>query len=379
MSPLPDFRLETFFSEWEFTARYHLCASDVQSLSLRELLELAEPAEREAWDGLHLGYTQTFGAPRLREAIAATYDRVQAGDVLCFAGAEEGIYTAMHALLEPDDHAVVVIPNYQSLETVPLGISEVTGVALDPERSWELDLDAVERALRPRTRVVSVNFLHNPTGKLIARSLYDRLISLCRARGIVLFSDEVYRLLERDPSARLPQAVDVYEHGVSLGALSKSYGLPGLRIGWIACRNRALLSRMERIKHYLSICNSAPSELLATIALRARETILARARALVAENLEVLARFMEDYADLFDWYRPDGGCIGYPRYRGADGVQAFARRLVDETGVLLLPASVYRSELGEVPRDRFRIGYGRADMPEAIDVLRGFLLTRKPE
>jgi aspartate/methionine/tyrosine aminotransferase len=379
MSLLPDVRLETYFSEWEFTARYHLCASDAQSMSLGELLELAEPGERAAWDSLHLGYTETFGARRLREAIAVTYDRVQLEDVLCFAGAEEGIYAAMHALLGRDDHAVVVIPNYQSLETVPLGICEVTGVGLDPERNWELDLDAVERALRPRTRVVSVNFPHNPTGKVITRSLYDQLITLCRERGIVLFSDEVYRLLERDPSTRLPQAVDAYEHGVSLGVLSKSYGLPGLRIGWIACRDRALLSRMERIKHYLSICNSAPSEVLAGIALRARETILARNRALVAGNLEVLARFMDDYTDLFDWYLPDGGCIGYPRYRGADGVTAFTRRLVDETGVLLLPASVYRSDLGEVPRDRFRIGYGRADMPEAINALRGFLDTRRPE
>jgi aspartate/methionine/tyrosine aminotransferase len=222
MNTLPDFRLETYFSKWEFTARYHLCASDMQSMSLAELLTLAEPADRQAWDRLHLGYTETFGAPALRETIAGTYERVQADELLCFAGAEEGVYAAMHALLTQDDHAVVVTPNYQSLETVPLTLCAVTGVALDPENGWDLDLSALEGALRPNTRVVAINFPHTPTGKVLDSALYDELIGLCRQRDIYLFSDEVYRLLERDPSTRLPQAVDVYELALSLGVMSRS-------------------------------------------------------------------------------------------------------------------------------------------------------------
>lgn len=373
MTALPDFRLETFFSRWEFTARYHLCASDMQSVSLSELLALATPQDREAWDRLHLGYTETFGAPALRETIASTYEHAQAADVLCFAGAEEGVYAAMHALLAADDHAVVVTPNYQSLETVPLSICAVTGVPLDPANGWDLDIAGVEQALRPNTRVVSINFPHNPTGKVIPRATFDGLVALCRERGIWLFSDEVYRLLEREPERRLPQAVDVYERGLSLGVLSKSYGLPGLRIGWIACRDRKLLTRMERIKHYLSICNSAPSEMLALIALRARETILARNRGIVARNLELLDAFMADHSDLFEWTTPDGGCIGYPRYLGRDGVEAFTERLVEQAGVLLLPARIYRSELCETPRDRFRIGFGRNNLAEGLEALRRFL------
>jgi aspartate/methionine/tyrosine aminotransferase len=309
----------------------------------------------------------------LREAIAATYDHVEPADVLCFAGAEEGIYAAMHALLARDDHAVVVTPNYQSLETVPIAICSVTGVPLDPDRGWALDLDAVRDALRPETRVVSINFPHNPTGKVIPRAVLDELIDLCRERGIRLFSDEVYRLLERDESIRLPAAVDVYERALSLGVMSKVYGLPGLRIGWIACKDRALLSRMERIKHYLSICNSAPSEMLATIALEAGDRILARNRALVADNLEVVDAFMADFPELFDWYTPDGACIAFPRYKGADGLEDFARRLVETAGVLLLPAGIFRSELGPTPQDRFRIGCGRSDLPESVDALRRFL------
>ena len=126
MTALPDFRLETYFSRWEFAARYHLTASDAQSMRVDELLALAEPADRDAFQSLHLGYTQTYGAPALREAIASTYDARVADDVLCFAGAEEGIYIAMRVLLGADDHAIVVTPNYQSAETVPLAICEAS-------------------------------------------------------------------------------------------------------------------------------------------------------------------------------------------------------------------------------------------------------------
>jgi len=373
MAFLRNFLLETYFSRWEFNCRHNLCASDVQSMTISELLALAEPPDREAWDRLSLGYTESFGAPALLQEIADGYQSVSAEEVLCFAGAEEGIYCAMHALLGPDDHAVVVTPNYQSLETVALGICAVTGVPLDPAHGWALDLDRLTDSLRPNTRLVTVNFPHNPTGKLIPRSAQDELVAICRDRGIRLFSDEVYRLLEHDRARRLPPAIDVYEDALSLGVMSKSYGLPGLRIGWIACRDRELLVQMERAKHYLSICNSAPSEMLALIALKARHTILERNRALVAANLEILERFMADHHELFDWYTPDGGCIVFPRYLGTDGVEAFAARLVEETGVLLLPSSNFRSDLNEVLADRFRVGFGRADFPEGVEVWRRFI------
>jgi aspartate/methionine/tyrosine aminotransferase len=373
MRELRPFELEVFFSKWEFTARHHLCASDMQSMTLSELLAFANDADRKAWDSLYLGYTETWGGPGLRQAIASTYDQVAPGDVLTFVGAQEGIFAAMHTLLRPDDHAIVVIPNYQSVESVPLSICDTTGVALDPVRDWELDLDQVQDSIRPNTRVISFNFPHNPTGKVISRATLDALIAIARARGIYLFSDEVYRGVERRPEMMLPQVADLYERGISLGVMSKSYGLPGIRVGWLACRDREVLGRMERMKHYTSICGAAPSEFLAQIALKARPRILARNRALIARNLPMLEAFFGEHEDLFEWYLPDGGCIGYPRYIGRDGVEEFARRLVEESGVLLLPASVYRSELGVTPTDRFRVGYGRDNMGAGLAALRGHL------
>ena len=376
MRPLRPFALEVFFSKWEFTARYHLCASDMQSMTLSDLLAMADAADRSAWDQLYLGYTETWGSPTLRETIAATYDTISADEVLSFVGAQEGIFAAMHALLGPDDHAITIIPNYQSVESVPLSICDTTGIPLDPENNWDLDLDRVRDAIRPNTRVICINFPHNPTGKVIGRQALDSLVAMARPRGIYIFSDEVYRLLERRPEIRLPQVADLYERGLSLGVMSKAYGLPGIRLGWVACKDVELLRMLERVKHYTSICSPAPSEFLAQIALKSREQILARNRALIADNLLILEAFFDEHAHLFEWYLPDGGCIGYPRYLGREGVEAFAKDLVEQTGVLLLPGSVYKSDLGPTPTDRFRVGYGRANMEQGLAAMRNHLRKR---
>jgi aspartate/methionine/tyrosine aminotransferase len=365
MPTLPDFRLETYFSTWEFTARYHLTASDAQTVSLDDLLAMADDDGRRRWESLALGYTETRGLPALREEIAATYEHVTPDDVLCFAGAEEAIYLAMQVLLAPTDHAVVLTPNYQAAETIPLALCEVSGVALREDDGWALDVDAIEAALRPNTRLVSVNFPNNPTGAVPDLDSWRRLVELCRERGVTLFSDEVYRGLELDRPP-LPQAADLSPTALSLNVMSKAYGLPGLRIGWIAGRNRELLDRLERAKHYTSICNAAPSEVLALIGLRARDRLLQRNRDIVAANIPLFEEFFGRRPDLFAWERPQGGCVCFPRYLGADGVEAMCADLVREVGVLLLPSGIYRSELTATPTDRFRVGVGRTGPEEAL-------------
>jgi aspartate/methionine/tyrosine aminotransferase len=375
--PMRDFALEVYFSRWEFVAKYNLTGSDAENMRLSELLALASPEDRAAFENVSLGYTETFGAPALRAAIASTYDTVGPEQVLCFAGAEEAIYTVAQVILTPQDHAITITPNYQAAETVPLAICEVSGVPLDIERDWELDVERLRAAVRPNTRLISINFPNNPTGKIIPRASLAAIVAICRKQGIWLFSDEVYRLIERDPALRLPQAVDLYERAISLNVMSKAYGMPGLRIGWVACRDREMLLRLERFKHFLSICNSAPSEVLARIALKARERILERNRAVVRDNVAALNAFFAEHAQLFDWKVPDGGCVGFVRYKGADGVEEFTRRLVEETGVLFLPSSVYRSELGPVPENCLRVGFGRSHVPQGLAVLRAWL-ARQP-
>jgi aspartate/methionine/tyrosine aminotransferase len=256
-----------------------------------------------------------------------------------------------------------------------LALTEVTGVALREDDNWALDVDAVEAALRPNTRLVSVNFPNNPTGAVPDVAAWRRLVNLCEERGITLFSDEVYRGLELDRPS-LPQAVDLSPTALSLNVMSKAYGLPGLRIGWLACHDRSLLDRLERAKHYTSICNSAPSEVLALIGLRARDRLLERNRGIVAANLPLFEEFFARRPDLFEWARPQGGCVCFPRYLGADGVEAMCADLVQEVGVLLLPSSIYRSDLTATPTDRFRVGVGRIGPEEALQRWGDWLATR---
>jgi aspartate/methionine/tyrosine aminotransferase len=368
---LPDFRLEVYLGKWEFAARHHLTASDAQTLSVAEVLG---PEGLEELAALPLGYTPTWGADPLREAIASTYDAVDRDDVLVFAGAEEAMFWAMQELVGPGGHAIVTVPNYQSMESVTIATgAAVSGLPLRPEDGWALDLDALVALLRPTTRLVAVNFPNNPTGALPDAAIWAALVALCEERGIRLFSDEVYRGLEADGTQPLPQAADRSPTALSMGVMSKAYGLPGLRIGWLACRDRAVLEQLETRKHYTTICNAAPSELIATYALRRGAQITARNRALIARNLPVFDAFFAAHADLFAWAPPQAGCVCFPRYLGADGVEAFCRDLLEQAGVVLLPASIYASELGDVPPDRFRIGVGRADPEPALDAFGSWL------
>jgi len=373
---LPGFRLEVYLGRWEFAARHHLTASDAQTLTIAELLALASDDQRENFERLPLGYTPTWGTPALREAIASTYDTVGSEHVLAFAGAEEAIFWAMQELVGVGEHALVTVPNYQSMETVTIATgANVEALVLRPEDGWALDLDALERQLRPETRLVAVNFPNNPTGALPDRHTFGQLVELCEKRNIRLFSDEAFRGLELDPRLTLPQAADLSPTALSLNVMSKAYGLPGLRIGWVACRDRALLERLERRKHYTSICNAGPSEHLATIALGAAAPIRARNRAIIAENLPLFDAFFDAWPEHFAWEHPRGGCVSFPRLLTGEPTSKFCRRLVERAGVVLLPADIYHSQLADVPTDRFRIGVGRRGPQPALDALDQFLRT----
>jgi aspartate/methionine/tyrosine aminotransferase len=254
-----------------------------------------------------------------------------------------------------------------------LSICDTTGIPLDPDDDWSLDIDRISHAVKSNTRLITINFPHNPTGANLSRDRLDALVSLCRKHDIYILSDEIFNGLGRTGTTHMPYIADVYERGLSLNVMSKAYGLPGLRIGWIATADRDVLLRMERTKHYLSICNSAPSERLAKIGLRNREQILARNCKIVDENLLKLGAFFDRHRNLFDWRVSDASCMAFPRYKGTDGVDHFTRTLLEEAGVLLLPSSIYSSELANTPTDRFRIGFGRSGIDDGIAAMDAYL------
>jgi aspartate/methionine/tyrosine aminotransferase len=368
--PLPPFGLERYFTRYEFTARFLLCASDCESLPIRDLLAM-EPGAAEALQRLRLGYTESAGSPTLRAEISGLYTDLPPVRVLVHAGAEEAIFLFMHAALAPGDQVVVHSPCYQSLAEVARSIGcTVTPWHADEANGWALDPDDLRRALTPAARAIVINTPHNPTGYLMDQDRFREVNRIALDRGIILFSDEVYRESEHDPADRLPPACDLNDLAVSLGVMSKTYGLAGLRIGWVASRNAEIVSRMARLKDYTTICTSAPSEFLAEVALRHREQIVRRNRDIIRENLAVLDAFFARHPRTFDWRRPRAGSIAFPRLVGGD-VERFCHELVTEAGVLLLPGTLF-----EDAGNHFRVGFGRKDLPQAVTALEGFLAAR---
>ena len=363
------FKLERYFAQYEFTTRYLLSPSDVEALGMSELLDMADEETRRLWAELRLAYTESPGHPLLRQEVAALYARPGAQGVMV-AAPEEAVFVAMHALLRPGDQVIAVFPAYQSLYEVARSI----GCQVLPWRlgqaggGWRLDLDWLEGQVSDRTRLIVVNFPHNPTGLLPSLDDQAAIVSLARKHGAYLFSDEMYRLLEYVPSRRLPPACDLYERAVSLSGLSKTFALPGLRLGWLASQDRGLLDRCLAFKDYTTICSSAPSEILGIIALRAKERIVRRSLDIIAENLRLAAAFFAEFADRFEWLPPQAGSVAFPRWLGPGPVEAFCQEMLDRQGVMIVPGGIF-----DYPGPHFRIGLGRRNFAGALGQVKDYL------
>jgi aspartate/methionine/tyrosine aminotransferase len=367
---LPPFKLERFFAKYEFSTEYLLCASDCESMSIADLLAVEEGAPgrfQQTW----LGYTESQGSPALRAEICKLYETIQPEDVLVHTGAQEAIFLFMFAAFKEYDHVIVHSPAYQSLAEV----ARAAGCDVSPwrareENGWALDLDELRHLMRTNTRAIILNTPHNPSGYLMSRSDYEALHRFVKSNKLLLFSDEVYRESEYDPAARLPAACDLGDYAVSLGVTSKTYGLAGLRIGWIASKNKKIYEKMATLKDYTTICNSAPSEFLAEIAMRNRHKLIERNLGIIKQNLEVIDDFFTRCPDFFSWVRPQAGSMAFPRYlRG--NVESFCDELVKKAGVLLLPGSVYDDS-----RNHFRLGLGRKNLPQAVEKLEEFIVQQ---
>jgi aspartate/methionine/tyrosine aminotransferase len=373
-SPILPFKLERYFARWEFAAPYLLCTSDIQGIPMQQLLALADLETKGLWENLALGYTETAGHPVLHEEIANLYAGIRAEQVLTFSGAEEALYIALRVLLRPGDHVIATFPGYQSSYEVARACgADVTEWRLRVERQsnrsdWHLDIDDLRKSLRPNTRMVLVNFPNNPTGALPAPADWHELLDVVREAGCYLFSDEVYRLMEYNPADRLSAAVEEYDKAVSLGVMSKPFGLAGLRIGWAACHDRDLLTQMAVYKDYTTICSSAPSEILSIIALRSKDALLERSLEMIHANLELVEALMAEWSQYFEWLPPRASSICFPRWTGKGTIAQFCERLVEKEGVLLLPGDVY-----DFPGGHFRLGLGRENSPEALLRLDRFL------
>ena len=364
---LSPFKLERYFARYEFTTEYLLCSSDCEAMPIAELLAL-EAGAAERFQNVWLGYTESQGSPALRREICIVYETIEPEEILVHTGAEEAIFVFVLTALQPGDHVIVHWPGYQSLAEVARGAGcEVSLWLAREENRWAPDLDELRGLLRTNTKAIIINTPHNPTGYLMSRADYDAVHQFAKENNLLLFSDEVYRESEYDPATRLPAACDLGQHAISLGVTSKTYGLAGLRIGWIATKNKKVYDGMAAFKDYTTICNSAPGEFLAEVAMHNRPKLVRRNLEIIKQNVTRLEEFFSRYADRFSWVRPRAGSIAFPRYLAGD-VESFCDQLVRGAGVLLLPGSAY-DDAG----NHFRIGLGRKNLPQAVERLEEFL------
>jgi len=364
---LRPFKLERYFAKYEFNTQYLLCSSDCEAMSVADLLSLEEGAA-EKFQGVWLGYTESQGSPALRKEISKIYETIQPEEILVHTGAEEAIFLFMHAALKAEDHIIVHTPCYQSLTDVAKSIGcDVSRWQAREENSWVLDLSELRKLLQPNTKAIIVNTPHNPTGYLMPRADYDALHNFVQENNLLLFSDEVYRESEYDPATCLPAACDMGDHAVSLGVTSKTYGLAGLRIGWIATKNKKIYESMASIKDYTTICNSAPSEFLAEVAMRNRGKLVERNLGIIKANLTIMDEFFARHSSLFTWVRPQAGSMAFPKFLEGN-IEEFCDTLVRQAGVLLLPGTMY-DDTG----NHFRLGLGRKNLPQAVERLEEYL------
>jgi len=363
------FALERYFSKYEFAAKHILSASDCESLSVHELLSLADAECRDLWNDLRLGYTETLGHPLLLNAISRLYKTVTSKQVLV-AAPQELIFLAFNVLLSRGNQILVTTPAYQSLHEIAASIGcEVKEWTLRPtSRGWKLDIQFLADHVSNATKLIVINFPHNPTGHQISLEVQHEIIRVAEKYGIPIFSDEMYRGSEYHTEDQLPAIVDEYDRGISLWGLSKSFGLPGLRIGWLAAKDSVFLAKCSQLRDYLTICNSAPSEILGMIAVRGKENILERTREILSENLAKADTFFSAHIESFDWLRPKAGSVAFPIMKNQNSIEDFCEKLVQRKGLLITPGSLF-----QYPGNHFRIGIGRRSFSSALGILEQYL------
>jgi len=359
MSPhsLAPFRLERWFAEFEFVpGMRHLTASDPYNATTQEVLALEDEGAIERYLNLGLGYIENPGSQSLRHAVSSLYTTVQAEDILITSGASEALFLLAWSLVEPGANVVVEDPCYENLPGVASALGfEVRRLPLRMEEGWRPNLEQLAQLVDEKTRLIYLVHPHNPTGSMLQVEEMRAIARMAERVGALVANDEVFRLIALDGQPA-PSIVDVAENAISIGDMTKPWGLGGLRVGWIASRNHQLLERVSEARDYSTMCSSAPGEFLAEVALRHASQLIAPRLATARANREQLAQAIAQASahvqGLLTWQRPEASYTAFVQLPFP--AEAFCRYLAQERRILLLPGSVF----GPAYENFVRIGLG---------------------
>jgi aspartate/methionine/tyrosine aminotransferase len=349
--------------------KHRFYASSAEPLGLRELLGLAESNNDQpliqAYQDHSLGYADNGGSLDLRQEIAKLYSsNISADNIVVFPGAQTGMTLSAQTLLHPGDHAIIVTPSYQSLEEGPkLAGCEISRVNLTPDNDWQLDINALEQAIQDNTKYIAINDPHNPSGTLLSYRTKQSLLKLAEKYDLIVFADEVYRLLEIDPGDRSPSMADLSKRALALGTMSKPWGAGGMGIGWVACQDKTICAQLLRAQHIYAVCFCRAGEIQAMMALRSSDKIIKKNMQIITQNLKLLEQYFAVNSDLFEWVVPSAGGTGFVKFKGPLTANELADLLMKQE-ILVFPASIF--DCNEQLKQYFRIGFSRSTMPAAL-------------
>lgn len=355
---IEDFRLERWMSHWETRVEYDIAESGVLPMTVNDLLSMLPDAEREETRerlfDTRLGYSEARGTQSLREAIAATYEDTSPDNILVTTGAIEANYLLFNVLLDAGDEVVTIDPGYQQVQSVPKAIGcDVRYWRVRADDGFRFDLEDFERVVSPRTKLISINTPNNPTGAILSDDDLRHLHGVAASFGSWVLSDEAYRWLDIPGGEPLAAPIrNLGERGISVGTFSKPYGLPGLRIGWIAGPEE-VVRRCWALRDYVTLSPGKLNDMLAELAITHRDAIRERTHRIVAANLETADRWFAENADLVSWIRPRAGLLALMRYRLDIPSSELADLLAADYSVMLAPGSAFGFE------HHLRIGIGQ--------------------
>ncbi len=365
---LVPFLLEEWLAKYRDSVDHHLGMSTGPKWTLAEIRALMTDPERAGFDGAALTYCPTKGREPLRVALASMYG-ADPDEILVFNGGAEALLALFFVAGEPKSNVVVPTPSFAPFMEVPTALGvETRRYELRLENGFAPDVDEIKRLTDARTKLILLNTPHNPTGAVVGEDAVRELDDFAQRRGIPLVVDEVYHPIYHGTPVR---SAGEYSRATVLGDFSKSFSLPGLRIGWLLERDARRRHELENAHGYFTTSTGILGELLAETAVRHRETIWNRARTVSTQNLAVLGEWCTAHEEQLEWMRPHGSMTAFPRLRGVADARPFCVAAA-ERGVLLALGEAFAAPA------HFRIGFGLA-MPryrEALGILSEVIASR---
>ena len=362
------FLVDMYFTENEKSAEYMMGSSDPESLSMNEIM-----SGMLSYKNASLSYELGNGYLPLREKLAQMYSSIKPENIAVMNGGEESIYVIMRALLRPGDEIVVQMPSYQSLSVIAKEIGcSIIEYRTSFEEDWNFDLIKLQSKITTKTKMLVLNYPHNPTGACLLNEDMEIIAQMCREYDLYLVSDEVYRFLKIDTIYSDGSFADLYDKAIAIGSFSKTFAAPGLRLGWVAVKSPGILSRILTYRHFTSTCSNLPCQYIANEIMKKKDIIIKRNNDIILNNAELLNQFIARYPDIFDYVPPKGATMAYVRLHDGTSAADFCEEVLEKTGVLIVPSSVLDDNY-----EYLRIGLGRKNFHECLERLNDYLTEKK--